>query len=91
MWVKVKTTKIFLKPVTQQLGGSSNWRLLLAVFDWLTSIERHLVNLKTIIRQLNSPELGYNIVGIIVALACGGVQPLFAIMFSEILGKLLNL
>merc|ERR1719209_842781 len=37
------------------------------------------------IRQLNTPELGYNIVGIIVALACGGVQPLFAIMFSEIL------
>ena len=53
-------------------------------------IERHLVSLKTIHRKLNDPELGYNIVGAIVAFACGGVQPLFAIMFSEILGKLLN-
>ena len=37
------------------------------------------------IREMNSPELGYNIIGVIVALAVGGVQPLFAIMFSEIL------
>ena len=37
------------------------------------------------IREMNSPELAYNIIGVIVALAVGGVQPLFAIMFSEIL------
>ena len=37
------------------------------------------------IREMNSPELCYNIVGVILALAVGGVQPLFAIMFSEIL------
>ena len=37
------------------------------------------------IREMNKPELGYNIVGAILALAVGGVQPLFAIMFSEIL------
>ena len=39
------------------------------------------------IREMNSPELAYNIIGVIVALAVGGVQPLFAIMFSEILRK----
>ena len=39
------------------------------------------------IREMNSPELGYNIVGVILALAVGGVQPLFAIMFSEIYGS----
>ena len=37
------------------------------------------------IREMNSPELAYNIIGVIVSLAVGGVQPLFAIMFSEIL------
>ena len=39
------------------------------------------------IREMNSPELAYNIIGVIVSLAVGGVQPLFAIMFSEILRK----
>ena len=85
----MKATKIYQKLVTEQFGGFSKWCLKITGAPEI----RHLAGekLKTILRQLNSPELGYNIVGIIVALACGGVQPLFAIMFSEILGKLLNL
>ena len=43
------------------------------------------------IRELNKPELVYNVLGVLIALAVGGVQPLFAIMFSEILGQYLNL
>ena len=36
---------------------------------------------------MDKSDWGHNIVGLIVALACGGVQPLFAIMFSDILGN----
>ena len=43
------------------------------------------------IRDLNKPELIYNILGVLIALCVGGVQPLFAIMFSEILGQYSNL
>lgn len=36
--------------------------------------------------KLNSSEIGYIIIGCIAAIAQGGVQPVFAIVFSSIIG-----
>jgi hypothetical protein len=40
----------------------------------------------TRIMKLNSSEIGYIIIGCIAAIAQGGVQPVFAIVFSSIIG-----
>ena len=38
------------------------------------------------IYKLNQPEICYNIFGTIFSFAVGAIQPLFAILFAEILG-----
>ena len=69
MWVKVKTTKNFLKPVMQQLAGFFKWCLPLVVFligwckrprdVWLVNSEdRHLVSLKNHYKTIEQSRIG---------------------------------
>jgi hypothetical protein len=43
------------------------------------------------VMKMNSPEWFYIIIGCIAALVNGGVQPAYAILFSEILGVSSNI
>lgn len=38
------------------------------------------------VMRLNAPETGYIIVGCVASIVVGAVQPVFAVLFSEILG-----